>query len=248
MMGSQDIAVVTGGASGVGAATVALLLAKDIQVVSVDREPHQAPDGATVVQGDVSDPGTWDSALSAAHEIGGPPSMVVVNAARLVVGTVLDITGDDLRGVLEVNVLGAFQAIRSCLPGMISRGGGSIVTVASTDALVAEQGLAAYCASKGALLQLTRCVAIDHARQGVRANCVCPGAIDTPFFRKHVDAAPDPAAFLAEKEARHPSGRILQPHEVARTIEFLLSSASSGMNGAAVTVDGGLLASFDFNA
>ncbi|GAA3700996.1 SDR family oxidoreductase [Nonomuraea antimicrobica] len=245
-MRTPDIAVVTGAASGVGSATVAALRASGVGVVTVDLVPAEA--GDRVVVGDVAAPATWAAVLEASRELGGAPTKLVLNAAKLVVGTVLEVSEEDLRSVFEVNVLGAYQALHACLPVMIENGGGSVVTVASIDALVAEQGLAAYCASKGALLQLTRCVAVDHGRQGIRANCVCPTAIDTPFFRQHVDAAPDPAAFLAEKSGRHPSGRILQSEEVANTICFLLSDASSGMNGAAVTVDGGLLASFDFQA
>ena len=89
-------------------------------------------------------------------------------------------------------------------------------------------------------------MAVDHARQGVRANAVCPGAIDTPFFRQHVDSATDPEAFLREKTERHPSGRILEPEDVAQLIWFLLSESSIGMNGAAVLIDGGLTATFAF--
>ncbi|MFF5261775.1 SDR family NAD(P)-dependent oxidoreductase [Actinomadura viridis] len=247
-MERSSVAIVTGGASGVGAATVKALVARGVRVVSVDRAEHQVPGESLAVVGDVVAEATWTKALAAADALGGPPDKLVVNAARLVVGTVLDVDAGGLRETLEVNVVGAYRAVRACLPSMIERGGGAIVTVASTASLVAEQGLAAYCASKGALLQLTRCVAVDHARQGIRANCVCPGAIDTPFFREHVDAAPDPAAFLAKKEARHPSGRILSPEEVAATIDYLLSPPASGINGSAVTVDGGLLASFDFSA
>jgi NAD(P)-dependent dehydrogenase (short-subunit alcohol dehydrogenase family) len=246
---ATDIAIVTGGASGIGASTVSALRADGIPVVAVDlAHPARHSDDPLLVAvaGDVASADTWPSVLDGCERLGGPPSMLVVNAARLIVGTVLDLGELDFRSVLETNVLGAYQALRACLPPMIERGGGAIVTVGSTDALVAEQGLAAYCTSKGALLQLTRCVAVDHAHQGIRANCVCPGATNTPFFRTHVDAAADPAAFLREKEGRHPSGRILQPGEVASTIRFLLGAASSGINGAAITIDGGLLATFDY--
>lgn len=248
MRPTEDIAIVTGAASGVGAATVHALRSQGTAVVAIDASwPAATATAAIAVAGDVSDSTTWTQALGACRDsFGASPNRLVLNAGRLAVGTILSLTEEDMRGVLEVNVMGAFLGLKACVPEMIRRGGGNIVTVGSTASLLAEQGLAAYCTSKGGLLQLTRCVAVDHARQGIRANCVCPGAIDTPFFRRHVDAAPDPAAFLAKKEARHPSGRILQPVDVARVISFLLSEASLGMNGAAVTVDGGLLASFDF--
>lgn len=247
-MSARDIVVVSGAASGVGAATVTTLHEAGAAIVAVDLESVPEADGLRAVVGDVCDPDTWTRAVLAAEQLGGAPTKLVINAARLIVGTVTELSVEDLRSVLDVNVIGAFHALAAVIPAMVSGGGGSIVAVASTDALVAEQRLAAYCASKGALLQLIRCVAVDYARHGIRANCVCPGAIDTPFFRRHVEAAADPEAFLREKEERHPSGRILQAEEVARTIAFLLSDHASGITGSAVTVDGGLLASFDFNA
>lgn len=174
--------------------------------------------------------------------------MLVLNAARLAIGTVLELDEDDLSSVLDTNVLGAFRGLRACLPTMLEGGGGSIVAVASTDAVYAEQRLAAYCASKGALLQLIRSVAVDFGPNGIRANAICPGAIDTPFFRRHVDAAPDPSAFLRQKIARHPSGRLLQADDVANAVCFLLDEKSIGFNGAALMIDGGLTAAFDFVA
>lgn len=238
------VAIVTGAASGVGAATAEHLRAAGTAVVGIDLAwGRDAPTLAARVTGDVGAVGTWREALDAA---GGAPAKLVLNAARLTVGTVLDVSDEELRLVSEVNVFAVALGLRECLPPMIAAGGGSVVAVASVAALVAEQGLAAYCASKGALLQLMRCVAVDHARAGIRANCVCPGAIDTPFFRRHVDASADPERFLREKTERHPSGRILDPDDVARVVEFLLSDAAVGMNGAAVTVDGALTTTFDF--
>lgn len=128
---------------------------------------------------------------------------------------------------------------------MVEASGGSVVTVASVDAFMAEQGLAAYCSSKGPLQQLTKCVAMDHARQNVRANCVAPGVIDTPFFRRHLETASDPEHFLRVREQRNPPGRLLQPDEFAATVEFAALDAT-GMTGSTLTVDAGLSASFDF--
>jgi NAD(P)-dependent dehydrogenase (short-subunit alcohol dehydrogenase family) len=243
----SDVAVVTGGASGVGRATIDLLRSHGVDVVAIDLAwPAETPDdGVERISGDITDDDTWMAATESADRMGGP-SMLVINAAKLVVGTVLDVPLEDFRAVLEVNVFAAVKALKTILPDMIRRGGGTIVGVASTASLYAEQGLAAYSTSKGAILQLIRSVAVDHARQGVRANAVCPGAIDTPFFRQHVDSATDPEAFLREKTERHPSGRILEPEDVAQLIWFLLSESSIGMNGAAVLIDGGLTATFAF--
>jgi NAD(P)-dependent dehydrogenase (short-subunit alcohol dehydrogenase family) len=246
---SADVAIVAGAASGVGARIAERLAAGGSAVVGIDLDwDSEAAPAIARVAGDVCAVETWSAALAEADALGGPPSKLVFSAARLAVGTVLDVPDIDFRRVFDVNVFAIALGLRECLPGMRAAGGGSIVAVASVAALVAEQGLAAYCASKGALLQLIRCVAVDHGREGIRANCVCPGAIDTPFFREHVDAAADPERFLAEKVDRHPAGRILDPDDVAQVIEFLLAPASIGINGAAVTVDGGLTATFDFQS
>jgi NAD(P)-dependent dehydrogenase (short-subunit alcohol dehydrogenase family) len=243
----RDVAIITGGGSGVGRATARLLASNGIAVVAIDRRwpEDDLPDGVDAITGDIVEDVTWAQALEAAAPLGGP-SMLVLNAAKLAVGTVLELPEDDFRSVIEVNVLAAVKGLRATLPEMIARGKGSIVGVASTASLYAEQALAAYSTSKGALLQLIRSVAVDHARQGIRANAVCPGAVDTPFFRMHVDSAQDPEAFLRAATERHPSGRILDPEDVARVIAFLLSDASLGMTGASVLVDGGLTATYDF--
>lgn len=249
-MVADELAIVTGGASGVGAETVLRLRAQGTPVIAIDRtwSAPAALEDVQIVTGDVTSDITWKEVAGAiAATPGGAVSMLVINAAHLAVGTILELDEAEVRNVFDVNVMGAVKALKTCLPSMIDRGRGSVVAVASTDALMAEQGLAAYCASKGALLQLMRCVAVDHGRQGIRANTVCPGAIDTPFFRKHVDAAPDPKAFLEAKIQRHPAGRILQPADVASAIMYLLSDAAVGVNGSHLVIDGGLTASFDFH-
>lgn len=250
MTGERKLAVVTGAGSGVGAACVRSLVRQGVRVLAIDLAwREEAPSGDVArLTADVAAESTWRRVSEVAAEHGGGPDQLVLCAGRLEVGSVLALEPAALRAVFEVNVFAAATALKACLPAMIERGGGAIVAVASTDALFAEQGLAAYCASKGALLQLIRCVAVDHGRQGIRANCVCPGAIDTPFFRRHVDAAADPDAFLREKTERHPSGRLLAPEDVAEVATFLLEDRAIGVNGASILIDGGLTATFDYQA
>lgn len=238
----MSLAVVTGAASGVGAAVAALLAEQGVPTIGVD--VNDGP--GSWVRGDVADPETWRRVVEVAD--GRTVDRLVLAAAVLEVGTALQVTADALRRVMDVNVVGALLGVQACLPGMLAAGGGRIVAVASVDAFLAEQGLAAYCASKGALLQLIRCVAVDYARAGIRANCVCPAAIDTPFFRQHVDAAADPVEFLRVKTERHPAGRILDPADVAHAVMFLLSDAAIGINGTGLTVDGALTATFAYDA
>lgn len=244
---STGSAVVSGAASGVGLATTLRLLARGWRVIGVDlaERPDTLDAGVQWVRGNTARPETWAEALSTAEYSAGAPTTVVLNAAVLITGSVLELSPEDWHQQFDVNVTGPFHALRTFLPPMIKAGGGSVVTIASVDAYQAEQGLAGYCSSKGALLQLTRCVAMDHARQGVRANCIAPGVIDTPFFRRHLESAAEPARFLAAREQRNPLGRLLSPDDVAATVEHVALDAT-GMTGALVTVDAGLSASFDF--
>lgn len=244
----SHIAIVTGAGSGVGKETARLLREAGDVVIGVDAHWGDEFDATCCVQGDVRQAQTWDDALASAGRYGGAPSKLVLNAGLLVVGSLLDVSMAQLREVFDVNVFAVALGLQKCVPPMIADGGGSIVAVASVDAFMVEQGLAAYCSSKGALLQLVRSVALDYARSGLRVNCVCPGAIDTPFFQRHVTAAADSERFLREKIERHPAGRILTPVDVAAVVEFLLDSRSLGMNGSTVTVDGGLTSTFDFQS
>lgn len=247
-MPSQKVAVVTGAASGVGFAVSKLLVDSDHLVIGVDLNwPEAGLKDLVRVTGSVSESTTWDDVARVVERAGAPVDKLVINAAKLDVGTVLDISMEEFASTIEVNVLGAVHALKTCLPGMVGTASGSIVAVASVDALFAEQDLAAYGTSKGALLQLIRSVAVDFGRFGIRANSVCPGAIDTPFFRQHVNAAPDPVAFLQSKTKRHPAGRILQPDDVASAVYYLLGESAIGVNGTQLVIDGGLTATFDYH-
>ena len=242
-----DVAVVTGAASGIGAASARILKERGSSVIGIDLLVGDSADGLPWIQADVADPALWPAVVAhALDQFGAPPSVLVLNAARIAIGTVAEVSDDEWQRVLDVNLLAAVRALRACLPSMIQRGRGSIVAVASVNAFQAEHGLAAYNASKGALLQLIRTVAVDHARDGIRANVVCPGVTDTSLFRAHLATASDPVRFLAVREQRNPLGRLLQPDEVARAIAFLAGDESTGVTGTALVVDGGLTASFDF--
>jgi len=247
-MSRPGIAVVTGAASGVGRAVSEMLRASNHDVIGVDLKwPEASPGDITQVEGSVSDWATWNTVARLIESRGAPVEKLVINAAKLVVGAVLDVSEEDFSLTLDINVLGALYALKTCLPGMVEARMGSIVAVASVDALLVEQDLSAYCTSKGALLQLVRSVAVDYGHKGIRANSVCPGAINTPFFRQHVEAAADPDEFLRVKTARHPSGRILEAEDVAAAVMYLLGQGAVGVNGTELVVDGGLTATFDYH-
>ena len=150
------------------------------------------------------------------------------------------------RQQFEDNFFGAVLGTKACLPDMIAAGGGSVVVVSSVNGWMAEQGLIAYSCTKATLIEFARSLAVDHARQGIRANVVAPGATDTPAFRRAMGTAEDPEAWIAERAARNPLGRILSADEVANVVWFLASDEAAGMTGAVVAVDAGLSVSFDF--
>ena len=162
------------------------------------------------------------------------------------IGTVLTLDMDDWHSQFEGNVFGAVLGAKTCLPDMIAAGGGTIVVVSSVNGWMAEQGLIAYSSTKATLIEIARSLAVDHARQGVRANVVAPGTTDTPAFRRVMGTAADPEAWMAERAARNPLGRILSADEVANVVWFLSTDESAGMTGAVVPVDAGLSVSFDF--
>ncbi|MFT5088566.1 MAG: NAD(P)-dependent dehydrogenase (short-subunit alcohol dehydrogenase family) [Candidatus Latescibacterota bacterium] len=248
------IAVVTGGASGIGLATVEVLAQSGAAVIALDRDEEklaelQGRDGIWPLRGDVTQAATWGRVVELADkELGGAPTLFVSNAAVVVVGSILELSDEDWQQVLGVNLMGSVFGARALLPGMIKAGGGSMVLMGSIDAFMAEQGLAAYCASKGAILQLSKVLAVDHARDGVRVNCVCPGVTDTPLFRYHLSKADDPASVLAMRTERNPLGRLLAPEDVAQTVAFLLSDEAAGITGAMVPVDAGLSTSFEYRS
>lgn len=243
-----ELAIVTGAASGVGLATVHRLRSTGSRVIGIDLQPSpetfRVDRNVAWVAGDASSPATWETALSLAEtEFAAFPDVLVLNAGRLALGNVLETSVDTFREVMEVNVYGAVLGMQACLPHMIRAGSGTVVVVASVNGLFAEQNLAAYNTSKGALVQLVRSTAVDHARSGVRINAVCPTSIDTPFLRRHVDSTPDPEAFWRAMAARHPTGSVLTPDQVASAVLFLASDQSTGITGTTLVIDCGLTAS-----
>lgn len=242
----SELSVVVGGASGICGAAVAKMLERGDTVIGVDLKVGDAPAAAHWIEGDAARPETWQRLGETIEEIGQPVDYLVYGAAHLAIGGVLDLDDADWQKTFDVNILGLARCIRSVLPGMITAGKGSIVTIGSIDSVMAEQGLLAYCMSKGGIAQFTRTIAMDHARDGIRANCLCPGVTDTPLFRRHLASAGDPDRFLHVRQQRNPIGRLLTSEEVADGILFLASPQSSGFTGATLLVDGGLTASFDF--
>jgi NAD(P)-dependent dehydrogenase (short-subunit alcohol dehydrogenase family) len=237
------VVVVTGAASGMGAATAREFAARGATVVVVDRNEAGARQvaaalSATMLLGDVSQSSFCNTAVQAALAQHGRID-VLVNAAGIIKRTDVINTSDDAwRQIFGVNVDGIFFMCRAVLPHMVAQHSGVIVNFGSIWGDIGAAGVAAYCATKGAVHNLTRAMALDHARDGVRVLAVCPGEVDTPMLASE-RAAPPTRAFLDDMADRTiPVGRLAQPEEIARVVVFLASDDASYMTGAMVNVDG----------
>lgn len=249
MTASQAPVVVTGAGAGIGEAAALRVAATGARVYALDRDEaalRRLAERAPVVPlvADLADPDGVAAAFSTVASDGGRLGGLVCAAGIQTYGTV------DAPDALEtfdrtfaVNVRGVFLAAHHAVPMIRANGGGSIVVVSSVQAYMAQQGVAAYAATKGALNSMVRAMAVDHAPEGIRVNAVCPGSVDTPMLRwaaaefageENVDAT------VAEWGRSHPLGRVARAEEVAEVIEFLLSERASFVTGADVKVDGGL--------
>ncbi|MBK5332633.1 MAG: SDR family oxidoreductase [Ilumatobacteraceae bacterium] len=240
---NDRVAIVTGGASGMGAATVRRLAAAGANVIIVDRNADLAQAVATevggmAIVGDVADSSFCDGAVAAAMVRHGGLD-VLVNAAGVIVrASGEDTTDEEWAKIMGVNVSGTFFMCRASLRVMKVNGRGAIVNFGSIWGDLGSAGVAAYCASKGAVHNLTRALAMDHATDGIRVNAVCPGEVNTPMLQsERAEAMTD--QLLKAIAATVPMGRLADPDEIARVVCFLASDDASYMTGALVSVDAG---------
>jgi len=245
------VAIVTGAASGIGAATALELARRGDRVALVDREPQglattadairDAGGEARIVEADVTDRAIAEQAAAAITADWGRIDVLAACAGvgTRGGGTVLTLTEDEWRRIFDVNVMGTVNWMKAALPTMIGQGKGAIVTVASQLAYNSGGGTAAYIASKGAIVSLTKTSAIDFAKHGVRVNAVAPAVIDTPMSRTSRETSPDPEAMQAWRLARHPVGRVGTPEEAASAICYLAADEASFITGSVLLVDGG---------
>jgi 2-keto-3-deoxy-L-fuconate dehydrogenase len=230
--------LVTGGASGIGSACVDRFQNDGCSVAALDL--NVALSGAEVtIACDVTDEVALTAAVDrAAAELGGL-DVVVASAGIAARGTVADTEPADWDEVLAVNLRGVYLTGRAAIPHLRAAGGGAIVNIASQLGLVAAANAAAYCASKGAVISLTRAMAIDHGPENIRVNCVCPGPTHTPLLEPYFGGAADPAAERRSYEAMQLHSRLVSPEEVAGAVAYLADPLSSSTMGAALVVDGG---------
>jgi NAD(P)-dependent dehydrogenase (short-subunit alcohol dehydrogenase family) len=246
------VAVVTGGTSGLGRAGAIRFAGEGAKVVVASRREEEG--GAVVaeiasgggdaifVRTDVREPADVEALVAAAEERFGRVDSLYASAGVMLTGTAPDTDEEVYRTVMDVNVGGTFRFVKYGIPALERAGGGSIVLTASELGLVGASEAVAYCASKGAVINMTRALAIDCGRLGIRVNCLCPGPIDTPMLRDWFDAGEDPAELERRQTEPVLLDRIGRPTEIADLALFLASDMSSYMTGAVVVADGGATA------
>jgi len=245
------VAVVTGGGSGIGKACAQEFVENNAAVAVVDRDAKAGEETAAELkrkggkaeffQVDVASCSEVEKLVPKIVSAFGGIDILVNNAGIQRYGTVTTISEEEWDEVMNINLKGAFLMSRSVIPQMLKRGGGSIVITGSVQSVAAQRNSVHYVVSKHGLLGLVRCLALDYGRQNIRANCVLPGAIDTPMLRWAANLDSHPEKVLESCDRIHARGKMGQPEEVAHVIVFLASDLASFMTGSAVMVEGGLL-------
>ncbi len=241
--------LITGAAGGIGRATVALFTAKDWQVLGVDRAEFGAgfPANGLFIQSDISRPEQLEAIFNKAHEFTGSLDALVNNAAMQIAKPLLETSVDEWDAVMASNLRSVFLGVKLAYPLLKAKGGGAVVNVSSVHAIQTSANIAAYAASKGGLLALTRAMAIEFAPDNIRVNAILPGAVDTPMLRAglgrgHVGHG-DLQQRLDNLARKTVSGKVGKPEEIAHAIYFLADEEqSSFMTGQAMVVDGGATA------
>ena len=245
---TRKTALVTGAASGIGEAIAHALANAGAHVFVTDRDDANG----TRVTKDITSAGkratflhldvTSEADCQAAARATGALDILVSNAGIGHVGTMQTTNGADLDRLYAVNVRGAFNVTKVFIDGMVARRSGAIVITASIAGVVGIKDRLAYTTTKAALIGLTKAMAIDHAKDGVRINCVCPGRVETPFVKARLKEYPDPEAAYREMASTQALGRMGTPEEIAASVLYLASDEAAFVTGSAFIIDGGLSA------
>ena len=250
----QQVAIVTGAGSGIGRETALLFAEEGASVVVGDYNLEAAQETVELISRIEGAPKAAAFKVNVANatdaeglveftiQTFGKLDILVNNAGVGVPGTVLTTKEEDWDRIFAVNVKGIFQCSRFAIPRMQGAGGGCIVNVSSIAAIVAVPDRAAYGASKGAVLALTKAMAADHVKDNIRVNCICPGTVDTPWVGRMVSTYADPEEARRKMVARQPIGRLGTPEEMAEAILYLASPAANFATGSALILDGGFTA------
>ena len=242
-------AIITGAGSGIGRACAVALAKEGAQVALVGRRrelleslANEIGSKAVVCVGDVRNHEDIKRIVQQAGDKFGSLNVLLNSAGVLYPGTVETLTDDQWDRTFDVNVKAIWHMSRAVLPWVRKAGGGSIINISSVLSLIGARNRVAYSASKGAVTMMTKSMAMDHATENIRVNCICPGIVETEMVAEVITSAPDPAEARRVREALHPIGRFGQPVDIAGLAVFLASDESIWMTGAAIPVDGGYTA------
>ncbi len=246
---TDKITRVTGAGSGIGAAIAKTFAEAGAFVWVADRDDTggNATADAILASGgkaefvhlDISREDECSQVAALVHERHGRLDILVNNAGIGAVGTAAQATGHDLDKLYAVNVRGTFNVTKAFLAGMLERQSGNIINLASIGGVVAVRDRFAYCTSKFAVVGMTKCLALDHARQGIRANAICPGRVETPFVAARIAEYPDPKKAYEEMASTQALGRMAKPEEIAAAALYLASDESSFVTGTEFLIEGG---------
>jgi dihydroanticapsin dehydrogenase len=238
---------VTGAGSGIGRAIAVRLAEEGGRVLCADVNGDAAEETAASIDADalttdVSDPAQVDAMIARCVELYGTVDVLVNNAGVNIPGVLHEVPDEVIDRTLAVNVKGTIYGCRAAIPHMLENGGGAIVNISSVNGIVSEPYLAVYSASKGAVVMLTKGVALDYAKQGIRCNAICPGWVDTPINYPHAEMLGGLQQVYDTIDSFQPIGRPGRPEEIAHVALFLASDEASFMTGAIVSADGGMTA------
>jgi NAD(P)-dependent dehydrogenase (short-subunit alcohol dehydrogenase family) len=246
---TSKTALVTGAGSGIGAEIARTLARAGAHVFLADRDENagqavtsqikESGGNAAFIALDVTSETDWRRAADQVLQDEGRLDILVNNAGIGHVGTILQTTGEDLDKMYEVNVRGVFNGCKQFVPAMIESGGGSVINLASIGGVVGIVDRLAYCTTKFAVVGLTKCLALDHAKTGLRVNCLCPGRVETPFVQARLREYPDPEAAYKEMSESQAVGRMGRPDEIAAAALYLASDEAAFVTGSAFIIDGG---------
>jgi NAD(P)-dependent dehydrogenase (short-subunit alcohol dehydrogenase family) len=241
------VALVTGAGSGIGKRTAlrfaeegALVAAADLRGETAEATAAELGGGALGLALDVTQAASIEAGLDALLERFGGLDVVVNNAGVTIVGAAHELEEADWDRELATNLKSIYLVSKAAWPHLVARGGGAILTTASIAGIWAIPADAAYCASKAGAIMLTKCMALDGAKAGIRVNCVCPGFIETPMIQGYFADQPDPEAARSFAIGIHPLGRLGEPRDIADAFVYLASDEASWVTGTALVVDGGL--------
>jgi NAD(P)-dependent dehydrogenase (short-subunit alcohol dehydrogenase family) len=248
----DKVAVVTGSASGIGRGTAKVLAKEGARVVGADidaeggnqtAEEIRAAGGQSLfVKTDVTQSQQMKNLVEQAVRSFGGIDVLFSNVGVVIGNAVVDVSEEEWDTVMNVNLKSMYLACKYCIPEMLKRGKGSIILTSSANGLLAEPCLATYCATKGAIIGLTRSIATDYGKDNIRVNCICPTYTRTPLVEKWIDSGMDPNLTWDKVNRLHVLNRISEVEEVAHAVLFLASDESSIVTGSSMVIDGGLTA------